>query len=189
MVDSTPNKIELSESEKKLRDYNEASKLGRTIVATSKERGDRKLTPFTDEKKLSPDSLGKIGPKSAESISDAEIQSASVASFSIALETAVQITEARLNPNAPIREDINSLEQMMRCLKGGVEVAKKFGDQEAQNKVIIQETRKILAKKNTVPVDELKMEDKQILEQFNRWYGAAIKRINTSLELARSYRR
>lgn len=168
------------------REFDNQRTLGRAIIGLSVDREDQRLTPYIDSSLFPKDEMGFLQSKpEGQNIDQVDIDNATRVSFGLTLEAAAQIAEVQLPRHGQIREDPESLEQIMRMLKAG----RNIGEDLLKNKpqVIEDETKKVVARRLKVTPDKVQMNQEQLINWSEQQLGTAYARIGRGAQAISGY--
>lgn len=170
LEDLAANSPKTEPAENLKKDYLDASKLGREVVGVVRYREDQRLTPFTDPRRFSREDFRAVQPRSSDmNLTKEDITNARRGSFSLALETAVQVAEAELPRTGGVREELDPLEALARIVKKGYSVGVELSQEDRQGMMDV--AKAAIARRARVTPDKITWDDKKIeswaIEQFN----------------------
>lgn len=169
-----------------LRQCETEARLGRGILSIIKDREDRGLTPFVNGTRFDQaDILAVRKRHQSEALTDTDVSEARRASVGLALEMAAQITEVQLPRTAGVNEDLKSLEDMIQGIRLGSTSVKEYTKDNPS--ILIQEARKVIARRQKISPEQVKLTDQQLIAYAQEQYEKAFRRLSKGAEALRGY--
>lgn len=166
--------------------YELVSTPGRTVLAVTQDREAHKWTPFTQTGRFPTEDTLTIRKRQAgESISESDIAEAQRVSLAIALEAATQINEFRPSANAGIRENQDSLTQLMQAIRqGGI----LNYDLIKQNPSLVAAAmKKVISRRQKASPDSPELTEEQLTTLADQQFRNALGRLNKSAKALSGY--
>lgn len=154
--------------------YEQVSNLGRTVLAISQDREANRWTPFTQTQRFPSEDTFTIRKRQpGESINENDINDAQRGTLAITLEAATQINEFRPSANAGIRENADSLAQLINAIRQGG--ALNFDLIKQNPSLVAAEMKKIISRRSKRSPDSAELTVEQLTaladQQFRNAYG------------------
>lgn len=178
-LDQQPKTPDESKTESQgllIREFNNYRGFGTMIGRIAQERDERRLVPYLDSKLFPREEYSFLQPKpEGQDVTQEDVAKAAKGAFGVALEVAAQISEVQLARHGQIREDSESLEQMMRMLKGAENIRTDL--METNPQAVEDESRKAVARRLKVAPDQVQMSQDQLTQWARKQLDTAYKRI------------
>ncbi len=166
--------------------YERVSNLGRTVLAISQDREANRWTPFTRTRNFpTEDTLSIRKRQTGESISENDINEAQRGTLAIALEAATQINEYRPSANTGIRENADSLAQLINAIKQGGVLNLDLIKQNPS--LVAAEMKKIISRRPKKSPDSAELTDEQLTALADQQFRNAYGRLNRSNQALLGY--
>ncbi|MEX0649893.1 MAG: hypothetical protein WD200_02750 [Candidatus Andersenbacteria bacterium] len=162
--------------------FEQAAKLGRSLFNESRQRTDGALAAYLDPRGFNDEDVKALGKQ--ELLSPESVAEAERASLALALQSADQITQARLPQQQSehvlkrrtLEVEIDSLGKVDGMLGAGFRKAQSW-IREGRASEVVQEARKVIARSQKISPDKITASDKQILEWVQNTIHAAGRRV------------
>lgn len=175
-----------AQTSENLHQYEVDARLGRGILNITKDRENRRLTSFVDGTRFDQaDVLAVRRRHQNEALTDIDVAEARRASAGIALEMATQINEVQLPRTAGVNEDLKSLEDMIQGIRLGSTSVKEYTKDNPS--ILIQEARKVIARRQKISPEQVKLTDQQLIAYTQEQYEKAFRRLSKGAEALRGY--
>ena len=145
--------------------------------------------PYLDPQIFPAQDIEAVKPRAGDTtpLAEGDIAKARKGAVALAIETAAQIAEAQAPRNPAVREELESLESVLSLVRRGNGFVIQVEAQNPQDIVI--SAREALARRQKVPLEQIKLTDDELIKWSNDNFRLAGQRIGRSVNAIKEYLR